>query len=148
MQPLNLPTYNLKLKEQDGQVLVFDSIRKKYLLLTPEEWVRQNFIRFLVEDKKYPASLVAIEVGLKYNTLQKRADVLIYNKQGKPHLIVECKAPEVKISQDVFHQIAVYNMTFKVDYLVVTNGMDHFCCVMDYEQNTYKFLQMIPDFEL
>jgi len=147
MQPLNLPTYNLKLKEQAGQVLIFDSIRKKYLLLTPEEWVRQNFIHFLVEDKKYPASLVAIEVGLKYNTLQKRADVVIYNKAGKPHLIVECKAPEVKISQDVFHQIAVYNMSFRVNYLVVTNGMDHFCCVMDYELNTYRFLQMIPDFE-
>lgn len=147
MKILNLPAYNFKVKDQDGIRFIFDPIRKKYVMLTPEEWVRQNFIQFLIQDKKYPASLIAVEIGLKYNQLQKRADVLIYNKQGQPHLMIECKAPEVKISQETFHQIAAYNMSFKVNYLVVTNGMDHFCCKMDYSENTYQFLQMIPDFE-
>jgi hypothetical protein len=128
MQELNLPSYTFRLKNENNIVFIFDAIRKKYVVLTPEEWVRQNFIRFLTDEKKYPASLVAVEIGLKYNQLQKRADVLIYNKMGQPHLMIECKAPEVKISQDTFHQIAAYNMSFKVNYLVVTNGMDHFCC--------------------
>ncbi|MCW3104578.1 MAG: restriction endonuclease subunit [Bacteroidetes bacterium] len=147
MQELNLPSYNFRLKEENNIVFIFDAIRKKFVVLTPEEWVRQNFIRFLTEDKKYPTSLVAVEIGLRYNQLRKRADVLIYNKAGQPHLMIECKAPEVKISQDTFQQIAAYNMSFKVNYLVVTNGLDHFCCKMDYTSNSYQFLQMIPDFE-
>lgn len=147
MQELNLPTYHFKFKEQNKLISIFDQIRKKYVVLTPEEWVRQNFIQFLIKDKKYPASLIAVEIGLKYNQLQKRADVIIYSKTGSPYLMIECKAPEVKISQDTFHQIAAYNMQFKVNYLVVTNGMDHFCCKMDYDSNSYQFLQMIPDFE-
>lgn len=147
MRELNLPSYQFRLKEENKLRFIFDEIRKKFVVLTPEEWVRQNFIRFLTIDKKYPASLMAIEVGLKYNQLQKRADVLFYNKQGQPHLMVECKAPDVKISQETFHQIAAYNMAFKVNYLVVTNGLDHFCCRMDYTTNSYEFLQMIPDFD-
>jgi hypothetical protein len=147
MQQLNLPTYPFKFRDQNDLISIFDEIRKKYVVLTPEEWVRQNFIQFLIKDKKYPASLIAVEIGLKYNQLQKRADVLIYNKTGNPYLMIECKAPEIKITQDTFHQIATYNMTFKVSYLVVTNGLDHFCCKMDYDSNSYKFLQMIPDFE-
>lgn len=148
MQALNLPTYEFKYKAgEGGRVLIFDAIRKLYVPLTPEEWVRQHFVRFLTEEKKYPASLVAIELGLKYNQLQKRADILIYNTLGQPLLMVECKAPSVKITQEVFHQIAVYNMSFKVAYLVVTNGMDHFCCEMDYEKATYRFLQMVPEFK-
>ncbi|MCW3085895.1 MAG: restriction endonuclease subunit [Bacteroidetes bacterium] len=148
MQELNLPTYSFKFKDDPaGYIRIFDAIRKKYVVLTPEEWVRQNFVQFLAIDKKYPVSLIALEISLKYNQLQKRADVLVYSKQGKPFLMVECKAPEVKVTQAVFHQIAMYNMTFKVEYLVVTNGLDHFCCKMDYEAGTYRFLQMIPDFE-
>lgn len=147
MQELNLPTYKFRLKEENNIAFIFDEIRKKFVVLTPEEWVRQNFIKFLVNDKKYPASLIAIELGLKYNQLQKRADILIYNKSGQPCLMVECKAPDVKLSQDTFHQIAVYNMSFKVNYLVVTNGINHYCCKMDYSSNTYEFLPMIPDFE-
>lgn len=147
MQELNLPVYQFRLKKEAGLVFIFDEIRKKYVVLTPEEWVRQNFIRFLIEDKKYPASLISVEVGLKYNQLRKRADVLIYNRQGQPYLMIECKAPGIKVSQETFHQIAAYNMSFKVNYLVVTNGMDHFCCRMDYAAETYEFLQMIPDFE-
>lgn len=147
MKTLNLPPYQFKLKQQGVRTQIFDSIRKKYVVLTPEEWVRQNFLQFLIQDKKYPASLIAVEAGLKYNQLQKRMDVLVYDKQGTPHLMVECKAPEVKINQDVFDQIARYNMVFKVKYLVVTNGMHHFCCLMDYTNNAYQFLEQIPVFE-
>lgn len=147
MQALNLPPYPFKLKQQGARNQIFDAIRKKYVVLTPEEWVRQNFLQYLILDKGYPASLIAVEAGLKYNQLQKRMDVLVYDKQGLPHLMVECKAPEVKITQDVFDQIARYNMVFKVKYLVVTNGMNHFCCRMDYTANTYSYLENIPAFE-
>lgn len=147
MKTLNLPPYQFKLKQQGQRTQIFDSIRKKYVVLTPEEWVRQNFLQFLIREKNYPASLIAVEAGLKYNQLQKRMDVLVYDKQGTPHLMVECKAPEVKINQDVFDQIARYNMVFKVKYLVVTNGMHHFCCLMDYTNNAYQYLEQIPVFE-
>ncbi len=146
MRALNLPGYSFKLKESSGKVQILDELRKKYVVLTPEEWVRQHIVQYLIQEKKYPSSLIAIEIGLKYNQLQKRADVLVYDRQGTPFLLVECKAPEVKITQDVFHQIAVYNMSFKVKYLLVTNGMDHFICEMDYTNNSYQFLKEIPVF--
>ncbi len=147
MQALNLPNYSFKLKQESNGAHIFDSIRKKFVVLTPEEWVRQNFLQYLIQDRKFPASLIAVEIGLKYNQMQKRTDVLVYNKEGKPYLMVECKAPEVKISQDAFDQIARYNMAFKVKYLVVTNGLSHFCCMMDYSTNSYQYLELIPIFE-
>jgi len=147
MEPLNLPAFQFKLKQTGLNRQIFDAIRKKYVALTPEEWVRQNFIQFLIQNKKFPASLIAVEAGLKINQLQKRLDVLVYNKQGIPHLMVECKAPHIKISQDTFDQIARYNMLFKVKYLVVTNGLQHFCCKMDYSENSYSYLETVPDFE-
>jgi len=146
MQELNLPKYPFKLRDVESKLQIFDSVRKKYLVLTPEEWVRQHFVQYLIQEKKYPASLIAIEIGLKYNQLQKRADILVYDNKGNPHLMVECKAPEVKISQETFHQIAVYNMAFKVNYLIVTNGMEHYCCEMDYTTNSYRFLPEVPSF--
>ena len=147
MQALNLPQYAFKLKELGSSTQIFDAIRKKYVALTPEEWVRQNFLQYLIQDKNFPASLIAVEAGLKYNQMQKRTDVLVYNKLGNPYLMVECKAPEVKITQDAFDQIARYNMVFKVKYLVVTNGLNHFCCQMDYTTNTYQYLEQVPFFE-
>ena len=147
MKALNLPAYQFKLKQLGDRTQIFDKIRKKYVALTPEEWVRQNFLQYLIQEKKFPALLISVEAGLKYNQLQKRMDVLIYDKQGNPYLMVECKAPEVKITQDVFDQIARYNLVFKVKYLVVTNGIHHFCCFMDYEKNTYHYLEQVPVFE-
>lgn len=147
MQVLNLPSYQFKVKQEGIRAHIFDIIRKKYVVLTPEEWVRQNFLQYLIQDKNFPATLIAVEAGLKYNQLQKRMDVLVYNRQGTPHLMVECKAPEVRITQDTFDQIARYNMAFKVKYLVVTNGLNHFCCQMDYTQNTFQYLEQIPVFE-
>ena len=122
MQLLNLPAYQYKIKTDGQRKQIFDRIRKKYVALTPEEWVRQHFINFLIEQKKYPESLMMVEMKLKYNRQQKRGDIVIYNNLGKPCVIVECKSPEIKITQDVFDQAARYNMTLKVEYLLVTNG--------------------------
>ncbi len=147
MQRLNLPEYEFKLRKNGINNEIFDAFRKKYVVLTPEEWVRQNILQFLIRERNFPSSLIAVEIGLKYNQMQKRADILAYDKQGQPYLLVECKAPEVKITQETFHQIARYNMTFKVKYLVVTNGINHFCCLMDYNKNTFAYLETIPLFE-
>jgi hypothetical protein len=147
MQALNLPTYPFKIRKDGKRIQIFDPFRKKYLVLNPEEWVRQHFLNFLVTDKKYPASLIRIETGLKYNQLNKRADILVHDTNGNPYLMVECKAPSVKITQDAFDQVARYNMVFQVKYLVVTNGIHHFCCEMDYSSQTYCYLKEIPFFE-
>jgi hypothetical protein len=144
---LNLPIYSFKFKELDQRTQIFDAIRKKYIALTPEEWVRQNFIQYLINEKQFPASLIAIEMGLKYNQMQRRGDVVIYDKTGKPVVIVECKAPSVKITQDVFDQIARYNMVLRVKYLIVTSGLNHYCCSMDYEDLSYSFMQEIPTYD-
>lgn len=147
MENLNLPTYSFKIKSDLQRKLIFDSIRKKYVVLTPEEWVRQNFIRFLVEEKGFPASLIAIEKKVDINLLPQRSDIVLYNQNANPVMIVECKASKVKITQEVFNQIARYNMKLRVPFLVVTNGLRHFCCYMDYNENSFKFLQEIPDYE-
>ena len=145
MQELNLPQYPIKLKEEGGINYIFDAIRKKYLVLQPEEWVRQNFIQFLINDKGYKASLIEIEKGLKINELQKRADILIH-KDAQPIVLIECKAPTIKINQEVFEQVARYNQVFKVPYLMVTNGLKHYCAKIDFEQNSFEFLENIPDY--
>ena len=120
---LSLPIYKLKLKVVEEKTHIFDVVRKKYLLLTPEEWVRQNFIHYLNKEKKYPLGLMGVEQMVKYNSLKTRADIVLYNIDGNPNIIVECKAPEVKITQDTFYQIAKYNSQLKVQYLIVTNGI-------------------------
>jgi len=147
MQNLNLPQYPIKIKEEGGVKYIFDGIRKKYLVLLPEEWVRQNFVQFLIHDKNYSASLIAIEKGLKVNELQKRADIVVYSKQAQPIVLVECKAPSIKINQEVFEQIARYNLVLKVPYLVVTNGMEHYCAKIDFECNSFEFLEEIPNYK-
>jgi hypothetical protein len=144
MQQLNLPQYPIKLKEEKGTKYIFDPIRKKYLVLLPEEWVRQNFIQYLINDKSFPSTLIAIEKGLKLNELQKRADIVIYDNKGQPIVLIECKAPKVKINQEVFEQVARYNIVFKVPYLVVTNGIEHYCAKVNFELNSFEFLQELP----
>lgn len=147
MQKLNLPTYQFKLKSNENKTLIFDNLRKKYVVLTPEEWVRQHFVEFLIQEKKYPVSLIAIEKQLVINNRKKRTDILIFNSDGKPDIIVECKAPSIKITQDTFDQIARYNLKLKANYLVVTNGLQHYFCQLDTENETYVFLQEIPDYK-
>ena len=146
MPQLNLPNAALKTKLVEGTTQVFDAVRKKYLVLTPEEWVRQHFIHYLNKEKNYPLGLMGVEQMVKYNTMQTRADIVLYTADGKPNVIVECKSPKVKITQDAFNQIAKYNFKLKVDFLVVTNGLQHFCCAMDYENNKITFLEAVPAF--
>ena len=146
MENLNFPVYDFRYTERENKKYIFDIIRKKYVLLTPEEWVRQNFIRYLLEEKGYIQSLVRVEMFFKLNRLSKRADIALFDRNGKPKVLVECKSPKIAISQVVFEQVARYNLSFKVDFLVVTNGMQHFCCKMDYEKKSYTFLKEIPGF--
>lgn len=146
MIPLNLPSYNIKLSGTKERPLILDSLRKKYVSLTPEEWVRQHFVHFLIEEKGFPAPLLANEVGLSCGNKQLRADSILYNKSLKPQVIIEYKAPSVTITQKVFDQISAYNMLLHVDYLIVSNGLQHFCCKMDYENHSYYFLKDIPSY--
>lgn len=147
MIKLNLPTYNFNLKSKENKVLIFDKLRKKYVVLTPEEWVRQHFLHFLMDEKKYPISLIAIEKQLTINNLKKRTDILVFNSDGYPNIIVECKAPSVKITQATFDQIARYNLKLNATYLAVTNGLEHFYCKMDLKNETYIFLKEIPEYK-
>ena len=146
MQRLNLPEYSLKVKTENGKTFVFDPIRKKFVVLTPEEWVRQHFIQYLIHEKNYPASLMAVEKQLLINEQPRRFDLLVYNRKGEPQVIIEFKAPEVKVSQETFDQVVRYNMALKVKHIVVSNGMQHFACEIDYEKNSYVFLKEIPEF--
>ena len=146
MPQLNLPNAVLKTKLVEGTTQVFDAVRKKYLVLTHEEWVRQHFIHYLNSEKKYPLGLMGVEKKVKYNEQSTRADIVLYSAEGKPNMIVECKSPKVKITQDAFNQIAKYNFKLRVDFLVVTNGMQHFCCAMDYENNKITFLKEVPSY--
>ncbi|WP_299288170.1 type I restriction enzyme HsdR N-terminal domain-containing protein [uncultured Mucilaginibacter sp.] len=145
--PLNLPPYPFQITERNKQFFLFDEIRKKTLLITPEEWVRQHFIQYLMLQKKYPKSLIQLEGGLKLNGQSKRSDILIFNSQGEKILLVECKAPSVKITQTVFDQIARYNIVHRVPLLAVTNGLEHFYCKIDFEQEKYFFVDELPDYE-
>jgi hypothetical protein len=147
MQKLNLPNYKFKLKSNENKMLIFDNLRKKYMVLTPEEWVRQHFVRFLIEEKKYPVSLIAIEKQFTINNRKKRTDILVFNKKGNHDIIVECKAPTINITQAAFDQIARYNLKLQANFLVVTNGIEHYYCKMDFEKETYVFLKEIPDYK-
>lgn len=146
MQKLNLPAYSFKTQTEKGKEYIFDCIRKKFVVLTPEEWVRQNFVQFLIKEKKYPASLMAVEKKLLINHQPQRFDLLIYNRKGQPNLIAEFKAPAVKITQDTFDQAVRYNMALKVQIIMVSNGLRHFACKIDYEKNSYSYLKEVPAF--
>jgi predicted type IV restriction endonuclease len=143
---LNLPLANLSLRKDQGKVWIFDMIRKKYVVLTPEEWVRQHFVHYLINDLKYPRSLFRLEGALTYNSLQKRSDILIRDRQGKPWMLVECKSPAIKLTQKAFNQIAVYNMTIGATFLAVTNGMVHYCCPAPQAGQDAQFSGAFPDF--
>jgi len=132
---------------RDGQEQIFDIIRKKYVALTPEEWVRQKIIHYLVHERNYPRSLLAVEKGIVVNNMQYRCDIVAYNNLGKPYLIIECKAPGVKLTQDAFDQIARYNMGLKVPFLMVTNSSTHYICRIDWEKKSYAYLDDLPDIE-
>lgn len=144
---LNLPPYAVKLREANGHRQIFDILRRKYVALTPEEWVRQHFVHFLTEQKGYPAALLANEVSLQVGDKRVRADSVLYSPTLQPRMIIEYKAPTVSITQKVFDQISAYNLLLHVDYLAVSNGLQTYCCQMDYEKLSYRFLEEIPNYQ-
>ena len=144
---LNLPQYEIKIGEKDGKRTIFDFLRRKYVTLTPEEWVRQHFTHYLIAHKGYPKGLMGNEVELHVGEKRLRCDTILYDKQTQPQMIIEYKAPTIQIQQKTFDQISVYNLLLHVDYLIVSNGLEHYCCKMDYDHQKYLFLQDIPDYE-
>ena len=148
MIQLNLPDFAFRIREQNNRQEIFDPVRKIFVALTPEEWVRQNFVQFLVQEKNIPQSMIGIEKEHTLYKMKRRSDILIFGNQGLPAMVVECKAPTIKISQKSFDQVARYNMILKVKYLVVTNGLQHFCCLIDFGKATYSFLEEIPDYSI
>jgi hypothetical protein len=147
MDSLNLPAYEYRLEKREGKLVIFDPIRKKFIILTPEEWVRQHFVNFLVQHLGYPMGRMGVELGTKYNTLQKRSDILFYDQDLNPLVIVECKAPHIKLNQAAFNQISVYNKTLKAKLLIVTNGLQHYACSCDHATSEIKFLENIPSYK-
>ncbi|MBD0824533.1 type I restriction enzyme HsdR N-terminal domain-containing protein [Aestuariibaculum marinum] len=148
MQDLNFPKFSFRLKNSENKISIFDCIRKKFVVLQPEEWVRQHCLMYLMEVKGYPNSLINIEKELIVNDLKKRYDIVIFNTDGSIHLIVECKAPSITINQQTFDQIAQYNQVLNATYLMVTNGLNHYYCQMDFVNERYDFLRDIPDYSL
>lgn len=144
--PLNLPSFDINIAKRNGRPTVFDPLRRRFVALTPEEWVRQHFVNYLVQHLHYPAGLMANEVELTVGDKHLRCDTLLYNKDMQPQMIIEYKAPHIALSQKVFDQITAYNLLLHVDYLVVSNGMEHLCCQMDYDNRRYVFLHDIPDY--
>ena len=147
MLELNLPPFEKKIITEGEKMRIFDVIRKRYVTLTPEEWVRQHFIHFLIEHKGYPLSLMGNEVQLKLNGMSRRCDTVLYDRTLTPQLIIEYKSPAVEITQRVFNQISRYNIVMQVRWLIVSNGITHYCCRIDYENQTYSFLPDIPDYD-
>ncbi|MEI7509714.1 MAG: type I restriction enzyme HsdR N-terminal domain-containing protein [Flavobacterium sp.] len=147
MQKLNFPTYSFRFKNSENKVAIFDEIRKKFIILTPEEWVRQHVLQYLLQDKNYPISYINVEKLIKINDLSKRYDIIVYQPDGAIYLLIECKAPEVAITQQTFDQIARYNLVLNAKYLMVSNGLNHYFCQMDLIKEKYIFLQELPEFD-
>ncbi|HZH68467.1 MAG TPA: type I restriction enzyme HsdR N-terminal domain-containing protein [Chitinophagales bacterium] len=146
MYSLNLPSYDAKIRKNGSIVEIYDTLRRKYVALTPEEWVRQHFVNWLVSDKNYPVSLMANETAIKLNSLSRRCDTVVYNQLLEPLMIIEYKESNIPVSQGVFDQVVRYNTVLKVKYIVVSNGINHYCCKMDYEKQSYDFLTDIPNY--
>lgn len=143
---LNLPLFDIRLQRDDEGVKIFDRLRKKFIILTPEEWVRQHFVNYLINHKGFPESLMANEIGITLNGTRRRCDTVVFDKHGSPMVIVEYKASSIVISQSTFDQIVRYNMVLHARYLIVSNGMNHYCCRIDYDNMSYDFLKEVPDY--
>jgi len=146
VESLNLPTYEFRTAERDGKRTVYDPVRDRYVRLTPEEWVRQHFVQYLVQTLNVPAGLVAVEAAFEFQGQPQRADIIVHDQRGEPLLLVECKAPRVSIGQDAFDQGARYNLVLGAPYLVVTNGQTHYACAIDFENRSYTFLDDLPPY--
>ena len=147
MVNLNLPTFDYKLKKVEGKVWIFDIIRKKYIMLTPEEWVRQHFIHYIINTFNYPKTLIKVEGGLSYNQLAKRSDILVFDREGKPWMVIECKSPELRLSTTTLQQASVYNATLRAKYLTVTNGLLYYCSLTDWIEGKTELLKELPSYQ-
>ncbi len=147
LKELNLPPYSFKITGDDKSEMIFDPLRKKYVKLTPEEWVRQNFLQYLIQQGKYSPGLIGVEVMFPLFRVKRRIDILVHDRTGQPVMIVECKSPDIPINDEVFDQIVCYNMEFKVPYIIVTNGLVHYICKVNHEDKSWEFLNVIPLFE-
>ena len=146
MQKLNLPEFNYNVRKTDGKVWIFDVIRKKYVVITPEEWVRQHFINYIIHSLQYPRALIRVEGGLTYNQLSKRSDIVVFDRTGSPWMLIECKSPDLKINDGTLRQASVYNTTLKAKYITVTNGLTHYCSRIDWVNGRTEMLQSLPPF--
>ncbi|EDM43960.1 hypothetical protein SCB49_10232 [unidentified eubacterium SCB49] len=146
MQQLQFPSYEFRFKSNENKPMIFDVVRKKFIVLTPEEWVRQHVVHFLISEKNYPLSLINVEKQIKLNKTIKRYDVVVFNRDGSIHIIVECKAPKITITQETFDQIARYNFALDATNLMITNGLAHYYCRMDFENKRYTFLEDLPSY--
>lgn len=146
MVKLNLPSFEFELRQEGGRVQIFDPLRKRHVTLTPEEWVRQHFIHYLIHHLKYPRSLIKVEGGLTFNTLQKRSDIVVFDRAGSPWMVIECKAPDLKLSERTVLQASTYNHSLKAKYLVVTNGMSHICCKVNWEDSHSVVIPVMPEY--
>lgn len=144
LQPLQLPPYPFKITDENGRLMLFDELRKRQVVITPEEWVRQHFVQYLINQKNYPKTLIKLEGGLRFNGMPRRSDIVVFNNEGGKILMVECKAPSVAINQKVFDQVARYNMTHKAGLLAVTNGLQHYYCAIDFATESYRFIEELP----
>ena len=147
MQSLNLPSYDFRIERSAGKLMIFDPIRKKFVVLTPEEWVRQHFTYYMVNELGYPRSRMSVESGTQYHGLSKRSDILFYDVELKPLVLVECKAASVTIGQKTFEQVSIYNKTLKAPVIMVTNGLVHYACEVDHQKGSYQFLEAIPAYK-
>lgn len=146
MVKLNLPAYDVGLKKEQDKILIFDLLRKRYVVLTPEEWVRQHFIHYLINHLKYPKALIKVEGGLVFNTLQKRSDIVVFSREGNPWMMIECKAPELKLSKRTIRQASIYNHSLKAKYIVITNGLSHICCEINWDNSETVVLDSMPQY--
>ncbi|MBS1532323.1 MAG: type I restriction enzyme HsdR N-terminal domain-containing protein [Bacteroidetes bacterium] len=146
LEPLQLPPYPFRIIDEGGKLMLFDEIRKKHIIITPEEWVRQHFVQYLINQKGYPRSLIKLEGGLKLHGKARRSDIVVFNTQGERMLLIECKAPSVKIDQKVFDQVARYNMVHKVSLLAVSNGLEHYYCRINFNEESYRFIEELPGY--
>ena len=146
MRSLNFPAYRFQLKSSENKQLIFDIIRKKYVVLTPEEWVRQHVLHYVINELNYPKSIIAVEKQVQVNKMNKRFDILIFNSQGHPDIIIECKSYKFPINQEAFDQIARYNLQLNARFLMVSNGLDHYFCNLDHKTESYIFLKELPQY--
>ena len=147
MVKLNLPPFKVELKKDEDRILIFDFLRRRYVVLTPEEWVRQHFIHYAITHLNYPKSLIKVEGGLTFNTLQKRSDIVVFNRDGQPWMIIECNAPALKLSKRTIQQASIYNHSLRAKYVVITNGMSQICCEVDWINSNTVVLESMPAYQ-